>query len=97
MLKQTQLSSSEQEFFNWLNDTMPYLLTLFSESQAAYIPEAVDSFLSTASEGECCMCRFALMVWRHDNDFQFNPADVDCLVDRELNIIANWFRNPSWP
>lgn len=91
------LNDSEQWFHEWINSKMPYLLNLFDWQRAEFIADAVENYLATASTAQCCMCRFALMVWCHENRYEFDPAHIHSLGQTELNIISDWFRNPIWP
>lgn len=97
MKNHNQPADTQQFFFVWLKTNMPFLLHLFDVEQSAYIPKAVENYLSVASSGEQCMCRFALMIWRHDNHFEFDLSDVGCLSEKERSTIADWLRNPFWP
>lgn len=94
----TSLSDSQARFFVWLEESAPYLQSLFDVSNAAYLPDAVDRYLGVASHGQAIMARFVLGVWRHDNHFNFDFTDAAAVLDKEaMQVITAWMLDPFWP
>lgn len=92
------LSTTQQQFKNWLNVTAPDLMSLWNWSERAVVPEAVQSYLSTASHGQAIMCRFAVAVWFGQNRFDFDLIEAAGVLDAEKRmVIAKWLADPFWP
>ena len=82
----------------WIESKMPYLRGLFDFEQRVYLPEKVEYFLGVASRGQTIMARFALSVWTHNDDFEFNFLDAAAILDPDnLDIIIGWLEKPIWP
>ncbi|EIF42795.1 hypothetical protein DOK_12046 [gamma proteobacterium BDW918] len=94
----TSLSPSQAHFALWLEEHLPELLTLFDFQEKVYREDVVERYLSTASHGQTIMAQFALGVWLHRNEFEFNFFDAASILDdRYKAIIASWFSDPFWP
>ena len=92
------LSDSQAKYARWLEGKMPYLLPLFDFDKAVYLPEAVERYLGVASHGQAIMARFALGVWRHDNEYAFDFIEAARVLDADLMaIITDWMAEPFWP
>lgn len=95
--KQSDLDN-QQVFRIWIETCMPYLNNLFDFEKMVYIPEMVDAYLGVASHGQAIMARFALSVWTHNDDFEFNFIEAAQVLDTpQLNIIIDWLKRPIWP
>jgi hypothetical protein len=93
-----RLTPAQARFARWLEESMPFLMGLFDFDQAVYLPERVEQYLGTASHGQAIMARFALGVWRHDNQFDFDFIEAARVLDPEhLQCIADWMAEPFWP
>lgn len=92
------LSTGQTQFYVWLHNKMPYLLPLFDFEERIYLEEEVERYFGTASHGETIMARFALGVWRHDDQFNFDFVDAAGVLDAErMKIITDWMTDPFWP
>lgn len=90
--------SDEDLFQIWIESKMPYLRGLFDFEQRVYLPEKVDYFMGVASHGQTIMARFALSVWTHNDDFEFNFLDAASVLDEQNRaIIIDWLVRPIWP
>lgn len=86
------------EFQYWIQTQMPYLKGLFDFEKGVYLPERVDYFLGITSHGQAIMARFALSMWTHRDDFEFNFIEAAQVLDpHNVNIILEWLSNPIWP
>ncbi len=89
----------ERDVFQlWIETKMPYLKGLFDFEKKVYLPEKVDYFLGVSSHGQTIMARFALSVWTHNDDFEFNFLDAARVLDQhQLDVIIGWLEKPIWP
>tara|TARA_R110002050_G_scaffold207374_3_gene343498 strand:- start:672 stop:905 length:234 start_codon:yes stop_codon:yes gene_type:complete len=77
---------------------MPELLPLFDFNERVYLSDVVERYLSTASHGESIMARFALGIWRHENQYNFDFLEAASILDERYKVIvASWFNDPFWP
>lgn len=94
----SEITDIQARFARWIDVKMPYLAELFDFEGREYLPEVVESYLVTASHGETIMARFALAVWRHDNNFEFDITDAAAVLDpSQVQIISDWLAEPWWP
>ena len=92
------LSKEQLKFAKWLNKNMPFLTKLFDFKNRSYKVEMVDNYLKTASGSELLMAKFALAVWEHDDNFDFNFIDaVKVLDDKHIKVVTDWMQDPFWP
>lgn len=92
------IMSDSDKFKQLITVEMPYLLPLFDFENSVYKSAVVEHFLGTASRGEAIMARFALGVWSHNNDFNFNFVDATrCLDQKHIEIVTKWMNEPFWP
>lgn len=93
-----RLSEEQQRYAAWIEEKMPFLMLLFDFKRREYLPQKVRPFLQTASHGQAIMARFALSVWRHDNNYEFNIVDAVRYLDVEhIETITEWMKDPFWP
>ena len=94
----TSLSKDQERYANWLNNNIPFLTQLFDFENRSYRVELVERYLSTASQGEIIMTKFALGVWRHKDEFNFNFIDAAKTLDyQNMKVITDWMKEPFWP
>lgn len=94
----TSLSPSQAKYALWIEEKLSFLLPLFDFENRSYKSDEVERFLGVASHGEAIMARFALGIWRHDDQFDFDFIDAaQTLDDKYMNIVTNWLQNPFWP
>lgn len=89
------LTEGEARFALWVEDHLPDIYGLWDWHGRQYNAEAVEQYLSVASNGEAIMCRFAVAVWTHDNRFEFDVFKaVKDLDARNLKVIQDWINKP---
>lgn len=94
----TSLTSEQAAFALMLEETAPYLMHLWDFQKREFKPAAVESFLRSASHGECIMARFFLAVWIGENRFHFDFIEAaNSLDSKSLAVIASWIKNPIFP
>ncbi len=94
----SNLSASQNIFYQWLNQNAPDLMYLWDWNEKSVNNEAVQSYISTASHGQAIMCRFAVAVWFNKNRFEFDFIDAAGVLDQKDRLaIAKWFLEPFWP
>tara|TARA_R110002049_G_scaffold272497_1_gene450069 strand:- start:353 stop:715 length:363 start_codon:yes stop_codon:yes gene_type:complete len=92
------LSEGQAKYVLWLEENMPFLLPLFDFEERSYKPEAVKQYLEVASHGETIMARFALGVWRHNDELNFDFIDAAQTLDvKNMKVVTDWLKNPFWP
>lgn len=94
----TNLSPEQAKFACWIEENTPYLLVLFNFEKKKFNPELVDEFLSIASSSQMIMARFALGIWLHNNEYQFDFIDAAAKLDKtRMKIVTDWLSDPFWP
>lgn len=95
----THFEIDDQQIFRmWIETKMPFLKNLFDFEQMVYKPEMVDAYLGVASQGQAIMARFALSVWTHNDNFEFNLIEAASVLDPyHMTIITDWLKKPIWP
>lgn len=93
-----KLTEGQARFALWVESEMPFLMNLFDFENAAFKADEVERYLGVASHGEVIMAKFALGVWRHQDEFQFDFIQATRVLDsKHMKVITDWMRDPFWP
>lgn len=95
-----EMTLEQRRYFDWLFESEIHIHRVFNFNKAfpEYDAGRVNEYLQTASSGQIILLQFALMIWKHSNDFDFDLIDAVSFLDKKyIEIIAEWLLNPQWP
>ena len=96
----TKKETTEQtRFFNLLSEFRP-LERFWNRERLECDPEAVDEFLTVASEGEATAVKCLISIWSHTSRNGYlavSVSDLASLSDAWRNALVGWIQDPFWP
>lgn len=81
-----------------LEERAAFLLPLWDFESRAIRLDAVETYINSASHGECILARFFLGLWFGENKYNFDLLDaVKTQDEKSMAIIQDWLASPYWP
>jgi len=94
------MTAEQRHYFDWLAEKGIHIHRLFNFDKFSpeYDIQRVDDYFATASTGQIILLQFALMVWSHSNDNEFDLVQAVSFLDKKyIEAITEWMLNPFWP
>jgi len=92
-------TTNQTRFFELLSEFRP-LQQFWAREKLECDPDAVEMYLSVASQGEATALKCLVSIWSgtsQDGYLAVSVSDLACLSDAWRDALVGWIQDPFWP